>query len=55
MGLHEVGEAVGRATVGQRTAGCQVGDEYFLVRAEDFGGFAHEMHAAHHQDVSRAA
>ena len=40
-------------TVGQRTAGIQIGYQYFLVRTKDFGCFAHEMNATKHQDIGR--
>src|SRR5690606_37620054 len=32
------------ATVCQRTTGFQVGQYYFFIRIQDFGGFSHKMH-----------
>ena len=47
-GFAEVGKLVGRATLGQRARGVEVGDEHFLLGAEHFVGLAHEVYAAHH-------
>ena len=54
MFVYELGKAVGRTTVGERTACCQVGDKHFLVGTKDFGCLAHEVYAAHHEDVGIA-
>ena len=50
-GFAEVGKLVGRATLGQRARGVEVGDEHFLLGAEHFVGLAHEVYAAHDDDV----
>ncbi len=42
------GEVVGVATVGKRASGVGVGEQDGLVGAEEFDGFGHEVHAAHH-------
>ena len=39
-------ESVGRAAVGQRAAGVQVGNDDALGGVEDLGGFGHEVDAA---------
>ena len=41
----------GRTTLGQRTGGIGIGNEDFLLGAEYLAGFAHEVDAAHHNDV----
>lgn len=47
------GEFVGRATVGQRATGLQVGHQHPLVRAEDLGRFPHEVNAAEDDRAGR--
>ena len=48
MPLYEAGELIGGTAVGQRASGFGVGHEHLLVGAEQFGGLAHEVHAAQH-------
>jgi len=40
------------AGVGKRASGIEVGREHFLLRTEQLACLRHEMHAAHHDDVS---
>ena len=51
MFLHELGEVIGRTTVGQRTSGIEVGHQHFLVGAKHLGSLAHKMNATHHNDI----
>ena len=53
MFLDELFELVGRTAVGQGTAGSHVGYQHLLFRTKHFGRLAHEMNAAHHDDVCR--
>ena len=49
--LHEAAEVVGGTAFGERAGGVEVRHEHLLVRAEDGVGLAHEVYAAHHDDV----
>ena len=51
MRLDEPLERLRRAAVRQRAARVQVGHQHLLLRAEDLGRLAHEMHAAHDEDA----
>ena len=44
-------QVVGGDRIGQRAARPLIRDEHGLVRAQDFGGLGHEVHAAEHDGV----
>ena len=46
-------ELIYRAAQVKRAGGVQVGHQHALFGRQDFGGFAHETHARHHQRLRR--
>ena len=50
MGSYKFGECIGRTTVGQGAAGSGIRTSTFCP-AQQFHGFAHEIHSAHNHNV----
>ena len=49
--VHKFGELLCRTAFGERAGGVEVGNEHRLFGAENFVGFTHKVHAAHHNHV----
>ena len=55
MSLYKLLKLSGGATVGERAAGIQIRHQHFFIRTKNLCRFAHEMHAAHDDDVCLCA